>query len=464
MHHDAPKSGSREGAGGASLTRRAILRLTAFTLPLAALAACGGGGSSTATPTTGSSAAPSSAAPSAAASAAATSTGATGAASPATTPAAATPRPAGTPATPGTPRASAAPPASPTVATAPSAATPAAPVPFRVEEVATGLDTPWEMAFAPDGRIFVTQRPGQLRVIENGQLRAEPVATVPDVVESGEGGLLGLVLAPDFATSGNFYVYHTYRDNGTRNRLVRYTLTDRAGARGLGDQQIILADIPGAGNHNGGRIKFGPDGKLYVCNGDAANPALAQDRNSLAGKILRLEPDGSIPADNPIPGSPVYSYGHRNPQGLAWQPGTNQLYATEHGPSSNDEVNRIVPGGNFGWPTITGTQTGQGLIAPVATSGSGDTWAPSGATFVAANTFPQLRGSLLFAGLRSTTLWQLTVDGQTRLTPLLSDEYGRLRAVSEGPDGNLYVLTSSLDGRGRPAENDDRLLRLVPDR
>ena len=316
----------------------------------------------------------------------------------------------------------------------------------------------------PDGRIFVTERPGRLRVIENGRLRAEPVATVPAVVEQGEGGLLGLALPPDFATSGNLYLYHTYRDGGTKNRVVRYMLTDRAGARGLGGQRIIIDNIPGASNHNGGRIAFGPDGKLYVTCGDAANTALAQDRASLAGKILRLEPDGAIPADNPFPGSPIYSYGHRNPQGLAWQPDTNQLYATEHGSSANDEVNRIVAGGNYGWPTVTGTQTQPGFIAPVLTSGANNTWAPSGATFVRAATFPQLRGALLFAGLRSTTLWRLNVDGAPALTPLLSDEYGRLRAVAEGPDGNLYVLTSSQDGRGKPTAADDRVLRLVPQR
>ena len=174
-------------------------------------------------------------------------------------------------------------------------------MPFRVEEVATGLDTPWELAFAPDGRIFVTERPGRLRVIENGRLRAEPVANVPDVAEQGEGGLLGLALAPDFATSGNLYLYHTYRDNGTKNRVVRYALTDRAGARGLGGQQIIIDNIPGAGNHNGGRIAFGPDGKLYVTNGDAASTALAQDRNSLAGKILRLETGRRGPRRQPFP-------------------------------------------------------------------------------------------------------------------------------------------------------------------
>lgn len=426
-------------------TRRAILRLAAVALPAAALAACGGGQASTATAPAGTSAAPSS-----------------------TTGTSAAPTSA---AAPGTPRASASAAAgtatassSPVTVSSPSVAS-NAPVAFRVEEVATGLDTPWELAFAPDGRIFITERPGRLRVVENGQLRAEAVAPVPDVAEQGEGGLLGLALAPDFASSGNLYVYHTYRADGTKNRVVRYTLTDRAGARGLGGQRIILDNIPGASNHNGGRIGFGPDGKLYVCNGDASNTALSQDRASLAGKILRLEPDGAIPADNPFPGSPVYSYGHRNPQGLAWQPDTGQLYATEHGSSANDEVNRIVAGGNYGWPTVTGTQNQPEFVAPIMVSGANNTWAPSGATFVRANTFPQLRGSLLFAGLRSTTLWQLTMGGATpQLNPLLEDQYGRLRAIAEGPDGNLYVLTSSQDGRGSPTATDDRLLRLAPQR
>lgn len=338
---------------------------------------------------------------------------------------------------------------------------------FRVEEIAAGLDTPWEIAFAPDGRIFVTERPGRLRVIENGKLRAEPVATVPDVTEAGEGGLLGMVLAPDFATSGNLYFYHTYNSGGTKNRVVRYTLTDRAAARGLGAQQIIFDNIPGASTHDGGRIAIGPDGKLYFTCGDAANRDNPQNRDSLAGKIHRLELDGKIPADNPFPGSSVYTYGHRNPEGLAWQPGTNQLYATEHGNSANDEVNKIVAGSNYGWPEIQGTQTREGMVTPLITSGANSTWAPSGATFVAANTFPQLRGSFLFAGLRSATLWKLDVDTR-QLTPLLGDQYGngygRVRAVKEGPDENLYILTSNQDGRGSPTATDDRLLRLVPDR
>lgn len=338
---------------------------------------------------------------------------------------------------------------------------------FRVEEVATGLDTPWELAFAPDGRIFVTERPGRLRVIENGTLRAEPVAIVPDVAEQGEGGLLGLVLSPNFATDNTLYLYHTYRRDGMRNRVIAYTLQDPAGSRGLTNPRVVIDNIPAGSTHNGGRIAFGPDGKLYITAGDAGTTANAQDRNSLAGKILRLNADGSIPGDNPFPNSPIYSYGHRNPQGLAWQPGTNELYATEHGSSANDEVNRITPGGNYGWPTITGTQTREGMIAPVLASGSGNTWAPAGATFIKGDGFAAWRGnSLIFTGLRSTTLWRLdlTSAGNPRLTPILEDTYGRLRAVHEGTDGALYVLTSSQDGRGNPAGNDDRLLKLVPNR
>ncbi|HEY8599076.1 MAG TPA: PQQ-dependent sugar dehydrogenase [Thermomicrobiales bacterium] len=350
--------------------------------------------------------------------------------------------------------------------TASPTAAPAATTGFTVEEVATGLDTPWELAFAPNGRIFVTERPGRLRVIEDGVLRAEPVASVPEVTEQGEGGLLGLVLDPGYATNGTLYLYHTYRAAGLRNRVISYRVQDMASARGLTDPRVVIDNIPAGGTHNGGRIAFGPDGKLYITVGDAGNSASAQDRASLAGKILRLNSDGSVPGDNPFPGSPVYSYGHRNPQGLAWQPGTNQLYATEHGSSAYDEVNSIVAGGNYGWPTITGTQTREGMLTPITESGGGNTWAPSGATFVQGSGFAAWRGSLLFAGLRSTTLWRLDLSnaGSPRLEPILEDTYGRLRAIHEGTDGALYVLTSSRDGRGSPAGSDDRLLRLLPKR
>ncbi|HEY8490940.1 MAG TPA: PQQ-dependent sugar dehydrogenase [Dehalococcoidia bacterium] len=342
--------------------------------------------------------------------------------------------------------------------------TPSGPVRFRVETVATGLDTPWELAFAPDGRIFVTERPGRVRVVRDGRLLPEPAVTIDEVAEEGEGGLLGLALAPDFPRSRAVYVYYTEAaGGGLRNRVVRYTeANDR-----LTDPVVILDGIPGARIHDGGRIAFGPDGKLYVTAGDAAQQDLAQDVGSLAGKILRLNPDGSIPADNPFPGSPVYSYGHRNPQGLAWQPGTGQLYATEHGPSAHDEVNRIQPGANYGWPAMQGN-AGQtdGFTRPVIESGAGTTWAPSGAAFVAGDRFPQLRGDLVFAGLRSTSLWRLRLPadgGEPQLEALIEGEYGRLRNVVQGPDGSLYVLTNNRDGRGNPGPEDDRILRLAPE-
>jgi glucose/arabinose dehydrogenase len=336
-------------------------------------------------------------------------------------------------------------------------------VAFRVETVLTGLEAPWEVAFAPDGRLFLTERPGRVRVVEGGQLRPEPAATLPAVAATGEGGLLGLALAPDFARSRALYLYHTYRGAGgaLRNRVVRYR---EEGGR-LAEERVILDGIPAAGIHDGGRLAFGPDGKLYVTTGDASSPDTAQDRGSLGGKILRLEPDGAIPADNPFPGSPVYSYGHRNPEGLAWQEGAGQLYATEHGSSAHDEVNRIAAGANYGWPAARGNDgQREGFVPPVIESGADVTWAPSGATFVRAATFPQWRGSLLFAALRGQALWRLALEGAgaPRLEAIVRNDYGRLRTVVEGPDGLLYLLTSNRDGRGTPASGDDRLLRLVP--
>lgn len=353
-------------------------------------------------------------------------------------------------------------PAAADTATAEPTTAPSGPVAYTVETFVSGLVIPWEMRFLPDGRIFVTERPGRVRVVENGQLRPEPVATIPDVAHEGEGGLLGLALDPDFAANHWVYLYYTYpAGGGLANKVVRYTETNNT----LVDPVVILDGIPAASIHDGGRIAFGPDGKLYVTTGDAAVPELAQDLGSLAGKILRINPDGSIPPDNPFPGSPVYSYGHRNPEGLAWQPGTDALYSTEHGPSGHDEVNLIQPGANYGWPAMRGTEgPSNGYTPPVIESG-GNTWAPAGATFVEGTTFPQWTGSLLFGSLRGTTLWRLDIPGGSSppaLEPIISDDYGRLRDVVEGPDGNLYILTSNRDGRGSPADDDDRILRIVP--
>ena len=337
-----------------------------------------------------------------------------------------------------------------------------------VDVVAKGLDTPWAIDFAPDGRIFVSERPGRVRVIRDGRLDPAPWIAL-DVVEQGESGLMGLALDPQFARNGYVYVAYTYRagDGRLLDRLARLR-DDPATGRGVLDR-VLWDDVPAGNIHDGGRVRFGPDGKLYWTLGEVGNAALAQDTSSLNGKILRLNPDGTAPADNPFPGSPVYSYGHRNPQGLAWQPGTGRLYATEHGPSGGlqgccrDEVNLIEPGRNYGWPVIAGGQTRAGMESPVLSSGDTVTWAPGGATFVTRGPWA---GSLLFTGLRGQALYRLTLDSRDPrkalgLESLFEGRYGRLRDVAEGPDGALYVLTSNRDGRGSPSADDDRVLRLT---
>jgi aldose sugar dehydrogenase len=338
-----------------------------------------------------------------------------------------------------------------------------------VETVVTGLDVPWALAFAPDGRLFVTERPGRLRVVAGGRLQPEPVATLP-VYADGESGLMGLALDPDFARTGHLYVCYTTQQGsglvrralgrGQRtNRLSRLTLREGRAA----DERVLIDDMPGAWNHDGCRVKFGPDGKLYATMGDAADPPLAQRLDSPAGKIHRLEPDGRVPPDNPFARAAdavpsVWSLGHRNPQGLAWDE-NGRLYASEHGPSGHDEVNLILPGKNYGWPEVFGRARtpSDRFVDPVAESGSGDTWAPSGMAF--------LGGHLYVAALRGQRLLRMTLGadgGVQAVTPMFSRTYGRLRDVVVGPDGALYVATSNRDGRGSPRAGDDRILRVIP--
>jgi glucose/arabinose dehydrogenase len=337
----------------------------------------------------------------------------------------------------------------------------------NVQLIAAGLEVPWAVAQAPDGRLFVTERPGRVRIVRlgGGGLQAQPWANVPARANpDAERGLLGIALDPDFARNGFVYLYYSYAGPGgvTLNRLVR--MRDN---NGIGTDETILVDnIPGSANHDGGRIAFGPDGKLYVATGDGEQQNRAQDRSSLGGKILRLEKDGTAPADNPIASSPVYSLGHRNGQGLAFHPDTAVLYQTEHGPSGffpaccQDEVNRIEAGANYGWPIVTGTPGDQRFRDPILSSGAVDTWAPSGAAFA---TRPgPLRGSLLFANLRSQHLHRivLTPDGRGVAFEerLLVNQYGRLRDIYEISTGEFLLLTSNRDGRGRPRDDDDRVL------
>ncbi len=337
-----------------------------------------------------------------------------------------------------------------------------------VEEVVRGLDTPWAIDFAPDGRMFITERPGRVRIVKNGQLLDEPWITI-DVAPGGESGLLGLALDPKFQQNSLVYLAYTYIDGegNYKNRLVRMR-DDPSSDKGVLDR-ILVDGVKGASNHDGGRLRFGPDNKLYWTMGDVRDPHSAQDISSLNGKILRLNPDGTVPQDNPFPNSIVYSYGHRNPQGLAWQPGTGRLYSTEHGPSSpppnsgQDEVNFIEAGNNYGWPITYGDKTQEDMVSPVVQSGISETWAPAGATFVVGGPWD---GSLLFVGLRGQTLYRLTLDTNDpfkvlSLERLLVGEFGRLRDVVQGPDNAIYILTSNRDGRGQPSEGDDKVLRLM---
>jgi glucose/arabinose dehydrogenase len=331
---------------------------------------------------------------------------------------------------------------------------------FAVEPVVTNLEIPWSMAFAPDGRLFVTERPGRVRIIDITSRTSELALTLDDVFSQGEAGLLGLALDPQFAQTRLVYLYYSARlaAGGAVNRVVRYR---ESGSR-LGERAVLLDGIPAAQIHDGGRIRFGPDGFLYVTAGDAANTGLAQDLGSLAGKILRITRDGATPRENPF-GSPVFSYGHRNPQGLDWDPATGELWASEHGNAGNDEINTIDAGGNYGWPRIEGAQTMTGMRAPIVFFNPAI--APSGASFYRGQRFPQFADNLFVGTLRGTHLlrWTPARPGSPqRQEQLLAGRFGRIRDVASGPDGYLYFCTNNRDGRGTPAATDDRILRLVP--
>jgi len=317
--------------------------------------------------------------------------------------------------------------------------------------IAKNLDIPWSLAFLPDGSIIFTERQGRIKLIDSREgLLPQPLLIMNDVAHVGEGGLLGLALHPNFASNHLLYVYHTYQSgNQLFNRIVRFRMNGRT----FVDKQVILENIPGASIHDGGRLKFGPDGKLYVTIGDASVSDNAQDKGSLSGKILRLNDDGTIPSDNPFPNSPVYSYGHRNPEGITWD-NKGRLWATEHGSSATDELNLVEPGKNYGWPVIRGDATAPGMVSPVIQSGQ-DTWAPTGIAY--------WNGSLFFTGLRGQTLYQAVIqDGTVTLKTHFVRDFGRLRDVVVGPDGMLYILTNNRDGRGVPTAEDDQLIRVNP--
>ncbi len=317
----------------------------------------------------------------------------------------------------------------------------------QAEVLADNLEVPWGLAFESSGDALVTER------ISGRLLRLSPDGALTEVADlggeisaEGEGGLLGVAVSPPGSSPEDaVFVYLT---TAVDNRVARLE---------GGSLRPVLTGIPRARIHNGGRLAFGPDGALYVTTGDAGSPDAAQDRSSLAGKILRIRTDGSIPADNPFPGSPVYSLGHRNVQGIAWD-SAGRLWATEFGSQQLDEVNRITPGGNYGWPLAEGPAPAgtAGLIDPLVTWPTSEA-SPSGAAI--------LNDTLYVAALRGRRVWQVPLSDGTAGTPVpvLQDVYGRIRTLAVEPGGTLWLTTSNRDGRGEPVETDDRVVVLRPD-
>lgn len=321
---------------------------------------------------------------------------------------------------------------------------------YEVEIIGEGLEIPWEIVPLPDDKFLVTERPGRVVLLDKGE-----IYTVSGVEHIGEGGLLGLEISPDFQENKHVFLYYTYRSgNQIFNRLSRFTFADST----LIDEEYILNEIPGSRFHNGGRVKFGPDKKLYVTIGDAQDPNLSQNINSLAGKILRINPDGTIPGDNPFEDNPVYAYGLRNPQGLSWHPTTGELFASDHGPNSQDEINRILPGRNYGWPIVT-CSAGETQFEDPIVCYSDFTMAPSGIVFLPWDDIDET--PLYVAGLRGNMIMRIDLDDQgnfIRQEPIIS-EYGRIRTIVY-KDDSLYIATNNRDGRGIPKEKDDVILKI----
>lgn len=353
---------------------------------------------------------------------------------------------------------------------------------IRVEVVASGLEVVWAMEFAPDGRLFLTEKPGRIRVVgADGRLDPVPWKVLEHVHSWGEAGLMGLAIHPAFPEKPWVYVmYTTSKEGRPVNRVAR--IREVAG-RGTAEE-VLLDDIPAAErtNHNGGRIRFGPDGMLWVGTGDAYVPARSQDIDHPSGGVLRITPAGSVPPDNPWPRNPMVAYGLRNVQGLAWHPSTGALFAADHGPTSEwrgagiahrDEINIVRRGGNYGWPLAVGAPGAEGFEDPLLA------WIPSASIgdllFYTASLMPRFRGDLFFASLRAETLMRIRFQDRGdphRVTAIERwfnsaargrSVYGRIRSLALGPDGALYMGTGNRF-RGTPRGADDRVLRIVPGR
>jgi len=331
------------------------------------------------------------------------------------------------------------------------AAPPADPATVRptvAETIATGLQSPWGLAFLPDGSALVSERDtGQIKRIPPGGGGASAIGTVPAVKHGGEGGLLGIAVASTFSQDRLLYAYLTADDG---NRVVRMQVSAEFH---LGAPQPVLTGIPAGRVHNGGRLAFGPDGMLYVTTGDGSSRSRSQDRKSLAGKILRVTADGKSAPGNPFPGSPVWTYGHRNVQGVAWDD-QGRMWADEFGQDTWDELNLIRPGSNYGWPVVEGKAGKARYVDPLVQWRPSDA-SPSGITIA--------DGSVWIAALRGARLWQVPLTSSGVGTPKawFVGDYGRLRNVAVAPDKSLWLVTNNTDGRGSPRSGDDRIVRIT---
>jgi glucose/arabinose dehydrogenase len=346
---------------------------------------------------------------------------------------------------------------------------------FRVGTIADHLETVWSIVFAPDGRTFFTERPGRVRVIKDGKLQSAPFFVVPDVELKGESGLMSIALHPNFAENHFVYLAYGYQDNGEQMvRVARY----RENGETLTEPRTIIEKIPASKYHSGTRLKFGPDGKLYITTGDATKQERAQRLDSINGKTLRINNDGSIPEDNPFFNQPnarpeIWTYGHRNAQGMDWQPGTDLMFQTEHGPSwidgvslfkrsGGDEVNIVERGKNYGWAKISHKMKREGMETPLVEYSPAI--APASGMFYRGSLFPEFKNNFFFGALKGEAIVRLVLDGRKIVSQdyLLKKQYGRIREVAEAPDGSIYFSTSNRDGRGSSIEQDDRILRIVP--
>lgn len=323
---------------------------------------------------------------------------------------------------------------------------------FGIEVVIQNVDLPWSLNFAPDGRLLFTSRDtGEIHALNVETAELTTFTPALPILSGGEGGLLGMALDPEFEATNWLYVCYSVAYDGKEvNRVSRLRLDGTQ----LKDERVLI-EMGHARIHNGCRLVFSPDGEhLFITMGDAANADRAQDLGSLNGKILRLKRDGNIPDDNPWPGSAIWTLGHRNPQGLAFEPGTGRLWSTEHGPNTQDELNVIKKGRNYGWPQCLGVEPCPAVTdyePAVREFYANETVATSDMLFYTGNAFPEWRGDLFFVTLKTGRLYHLEVSGETVLSEewLIDNEYGRLRDVVEGPDGLIYISTDARDGKAK---------------